>query len=225
MEIIKIAQALLRRWWLIVIPLAVVVAITLPEILSPTAASGGFGTVIRYSAAQQPEAMPPRDGDYQDIWLASELTVNAFTAWVQTSSFRNEVAQIAAANGTTINLDVLGIQADNARSVGQLFLSYPVEADLAIITEAAMDVLQTRNRDYFPQVGEAPATVTFLDSPVINASAPPLTNRFAPFIKIALGAVAGLALATFAHYLDPMIRQREDLEALGLPVIGQIPRA
>lgn len=224
MEILKITRVLLRRWWLIVIPLAVVSVITLPEVLSSEAASGGFGTVIRYSAAQQPEAMPPRDGDYQDIWLASELTVNALAAWTQTTSFREEIDLVATAQGASINPDALGIHADNARSVGQLFLSYPVEADLAIITEAAIEVLQTRNRDYFPQVGTAPAEVTFLDTPVISASAPPLTNRFAPFIKLALGAIAGLGLAAFAHYLDPMIRQREDLEALGLSVIGQLPR-
>lgn len=225
MELLKIAQVLLRRWWLIVIPLVIVIAITLPEILSPAASSGGFNTVIRYSAAQRPEAMPPRDGDYQDIWLASELTVNAFAAWTQTASFRDETVRLAVANGAEVNPDVFGIAADNARSVGQLFLSYPVEADLAILTKAAMEVLQTRNREYFPQVGEEPAEVTFLDTPVITPSTPPLTNRFGPFIKIALGGIAGLALATLAHYLDPMIRQREDLEALGLPVIGQLPRA
>jgi hypothetical protein len=59
---------------------------------------------------------------------------------------------------------------------------------------------------------------------LIVPAPPPLTNRFAPLIRIALGLIIGLGLAFLAHYLDPSLRVREDLEALGLPVIGVLPR-
>ncbi len=222
MELRMIARVLLRYWWLIAIPTAITATAALPALLNPGAVGGGFSTVIRYSAAQRPDAQPPRDGDYQDIWLASEYTVNALTAWVQTESFRREIAQVL--NDTPADLSQLGIAADNQRSVGQLFLSHPDAAQLEIIAQAAVDVLRTRNGDYFPQVGTAPADVTLLDEPAITAAPPPLTNRFAPFIRIGLALLAGLGLALLAHYLDPTLRQRDELEQLGLPVVGILPR-
>ena len=219
-----VARVLLRRWWLILIPLVITIGVTLPDLLNRTGGAISYTTMLRYSAAQQVEALPPRDGDLQDIWLASEYTVNAMTAWVQTDSFKQEVAIKAAEQGVALNQPLLGVAADNQRSVGQLFLSYPNETDLAVIVQAAIDVLTTRNQFYFPQMGSAAARVTILDTPVISAAPPSLTNRYEPFIRIGLGLLAGVGLALLAHYLDPTLRRREDVEALGLPVIATLPR-
>ena len=38
------------------------------------------------------------------------------------------------------------------------------------------------------------------------------------------GLVAGLGLALLAHYLDPTVRDRAELERLRLPVIAEIPK-
>ena len=223
MELKLIGRILLRYWWLILIPTVVAGIVVAPSLLNRTAASfSNFTTLIIYSAAQEPEAQPPRDGDYQDIWLASELAVNALTAWVQTSSFRQEIE--AAIDDPSIDLSLLGVAADNQRSVGQLFLSYPDAESLAAIAIAAVDVLKTRNRDYFPQVGAAPASVTVLSEPVIVPAPPPLADRFGPVIRVGLGFLAGLALAFLAHTIDPMLRRREEVESLGLKVIGTLPR-
>lgn len=222
MELRLIGRILLRYWWLILIPTAIAAIVVLPGMLNRSPAAGGFSTLIIYSAAQQPEAQPPRDGDYQDIWLASELAVNALTAWVQTGSFRQEIA--ALVDEASIDMSPLAINADNQRSVGQLFMSHPDADALAVIAGAAIDVLQTRNRDYFPQVGDAPAAVTVLSEPVIAPAPPPLADRFGPVIRIGLGLLAGLGLAFLAHYLDPTLRRREEIEALGLRVVGTLPR-
>lgn len=224
MELVNIARILLRRWWLVLIPVIITAVWAAPSILNRSAVSGGFTTVINYSAAQQPEAMPPRDGDFQDIWLASELTVNALTAWVQTGSFRQEIALKTAEQNLEIDPAAIGISADNERSIGRLFLSWPDADQLAIITQAALDVLAERNLAYFPQMGSAPAAVTILDEPHIVPESPPLANRFAPFIRIGLGLLAGIGLAFLAHYLDPTLRRREDVEQLGVPVIASLPK-
>ena len=86
-----------------------------------------------------------------------------------------------------------------------------------------IDVLQTQNQDYFPQLGEAPAFVTLLDDPHISAIPPSLPNRFAPFIKLALGIIAGLGLTFLVEYLDPRLHTRDELESLGMVVIVTIP--
>jgi capsular polysaccharide biosynthesis protein len=43
-------------------------------------------------------------------------------------------------------------------------------------------------------------------------------------VRTMLGLVVGLALVFLLHYLDDTVRTREDLEALGLPVLAEIPR-
>ena len=225
MELMLFLRIFVRSWWLVLIPVVITAAVSLPAMLRrDPAVSGGYTTSIRYSAAQQLDAIPNRDGDYQDVWLASELTVNAFTDWVRTNSFQRATAEEAAERGLTIDPAAIAVAADNQRSVGLLVLSWPNAEELAIIADAAIEALRTRNEMAFPQLGGAPAQVTILDEPVIVASPPPLADRFGPLVRIGLGLVAGMALALLAHYLDPVARRREDVEAAGVRVISAIPR-
>ncbi len=224
MELVQIFRVLMRRWWLIPIPVLVAAVIILPDFFSDSPESGGFNTMLRYTASQVLEAIPEREGDFQDVWLASELTVNAFTDWVRTGRFKDEVARLASENGVTVNTAAFGVAADNARSVGQIFLSYPIEADFESIVAASIDVLQTRNQEYFPQLGDEPANVVILDEPIITIAPPPLADRFGAIIRLGVALLAGIGLAFLAEYLDPTLRTRADLDALGIPVITSIPR-
>ncbi|MBI5671229.1 MAG: hypothetical protein HZC41_24800 [Chloroflexi bacterium] len=225
MELLLMMRVLLRRWWLVLLPVVVAAVFVVPDWLSSRGAAGsGYSATFRYSAAQVLEAIPNRDGDYQDVWLASELTVNALTDWVRTSSFVYEIQRLTAERGLDINPAALGVAADNKRSVGQMTLSYPDAAGLEAIVSAAQDVLKTRAQAYFPQLGQQPAQVTILDNPQPVPAPPPVANRLAPFIRLGLGLLAGVALAFLAEYLDPTLRRRDQVEALGLPVIASLPR-
>jgi hypothetical protein len=225
MELILVLRILLRRWYLVLIPALVAAVIVLPELLNgDEAVSGGFTVTLRYSAAQELDAIPNRDGDFQDVWLASEFTVNAFTDWVRTGSFIAEIEGAAAAQGVTVNPGLLGVAADSSHSIGVLILSYPDAAILEASAQAAITVLQDRAQAYFPQLGAQPAQVTVLDTPQIVAAPPPIANRLAPFIRIGIGSFFGLVLAFLVEYLDPTLRRREQVEQLGLPVIAAIPK-
>jgi len=224
MELRQIIRVLIRRWWLALIPVVIVAFVSVPDLLREAPDSAGFSTTVRYTAAQVLEAIPERDGDYQDVWLASELTVNAFTEWVRTNRFKDEVTLIAEGRGVDINGAALGIAADNARSIGQIFLSYPDADALAIIAESVMEVLQTRNQSYFPQLGGVSADVEILDDPFIAPAPPPLIDRFGAIFQLGVALFAGLGLAFLADYLDPTLRSKSELEALGIPVITSIPR-
>ena len=224
MELMRFFRILLRYWWLILIPVVITAAVSIPALLSGPAVTGGFTIMIRYTAAQQLDAIPNRDGDFQDVWLASELTVNAFTDWIQSSSFKTQVVAEATTRGVEANPAALGLAADNERSIGQLFMSYPDAEALGVLAVAATDILRAESGATFPQLGGAPAQVTVLDDPVVVAAPPPLADRFGPLVRIALGLVAGVALALLAHYQDPLLRRRDDLEAIGVTVVGSIPR-
>jgi capsular polysaccharide biosynthesis protein len=108
--------------------------------------------------------------------------------------------------------------------VGQLFVSWHDADELAVIVDAAIEVLTTRSQDYFPQLNGLPAQVRILDDPRITPVPPPLVDRFAPYIRLGLALLVGIGLAFLADYLDPTLRNREEVEALGLLVIASIPR-
>lgn len=214
-------RILLRRWWLVLIPVAITAALALPDILNRRVVSGGFSAGVQYTAFQSMEAIPRADGDYQDLWLSSELTVNAFADWVRSGSFKQEIA--ASLNGD-FDTAPLTIAADNERSLGTISFYYPSELGLNVIVAAAIEVLQTRSDAYFAQLGGEPAAVTILDQSPAVAAPPPLVDRYGPLLRVGLGLLAGIGLALLAHYVDPVVRRREDVEALGLPVIATIPK-
>jgi hypothetical protein len=224
MELMLVWRVLVRRWWIVVIPVVVAAIFVIPQwLMDRSATSGGFSVTLRYTAAQSASNVSPRDGDYQDVWLASELAVNALTDWVRSGTFKDEI-QTALGTSDAVDIGGLGIAADNKRSVGQLIMSYPDESGLRTITQVAMDVLKTRAQAYFPQFGNHPAEVTFLDLPQFVAAPPQLTNRFAPLIRLGMGLLGGVLLAFLWEYLDPFVYRREQLEAMGLPVVATIPR-
>lgn len=222
MELTMLARVLFRRWWLVAAPVALSGVLVIAGLIEePAASSAGFSAQIRYSAAQE-LILPQRDGDYQDVWLASELTVNAFTDWVRSGSFRDEIVEWLA--DPSIDMTRLGIAADNARSIGVIYLGHSTAESLQKIAEAAMAVLGSRNQTYFPQLGGQPAQVTILDQPIVTPAPPPLTNRMAPILRLGAGLFVGLVLAYFAEYLDLRIHHKDDLQKLGLHVLGAIPR-
>jgi capsular polysaccharide biosynthesis protein len=222
MELVLVMRVLMRRWWLILLPVIIASAFALPKFLSnEQAGAGGYQTNFRFTAAQQTSNISPRDGDYQDLWLASELLVNAFIDWVQSGKFREE---LAIQTGNPEMLNGLNIVADNSRSIGIVYMSHPDRTSLDLLANAAVTVLQTRNQAYFPHLGVSPAQVTLLDNLVITDAPAPLTNRFAPILQIGAAFFAGLVLATLAEYFDNRLRYKDEVEKQGLKVLGSVPK-
>lgn len=225
MELLILWRIVRRWWWIGIIPVIITAALAVPALLNRTpAASGGFGKTIQYSAAQSLEAIPRTEGDYQDIWLSSELTVNAFTEWIRGTSFKEEVIAAAARQGVTIDPNTFPMFADNARSVGRIDIGYPTAEGLDAISAAIKEVLTTRSQVYFPQLGGEPAAVTIISETPSTPAPPPIANRFEPLLRIALGVLAGIVLMALVHYFDPYLRSRSEVTSSGLRVLGTIPR-
>jgi hypothetical protein len=218
MELMAVLGVLRRRWWLVLLPVVIAGVLAGRSLLSARGEGGQYSTSFRYTAMQVMN-LPQRDGDYQDVWLASEFVVNAFTEWVRSSTFRAELQNLLP----DVDLGPLGVSADKARSVGVVFLSYPDEKTLQQIADAAVTVLETRSDAYFPQLGEDAAQFALLDMPVIAAAPPALPNRFGPLLQIGVALIGGLALAFLVEYLDVRIRSRSELESQGWTVLGRIP--
>ncbi len=227
MELQALWKIVLRRWWLIALPgLAALVYALYGYLKAPS--SGGFATSIRFTAAAPPdgETISYEDREYYP-WLSSEYVVNALTDWSKTSSFAGEVSQALSAEGIDIPAAALQgrINADNERSVMIVYLSWGNPDELASIAQAVIAVLQDRSRDYFPQLSTGGVTVVALDTPSIGPVPLPLSDRLDPVIRFGLGLAAGVALAFLVEYLDPTLRERAQVEALGLTVLAEVPRS
>lgn len=226
MELRQVWKVVRRRWWLIALPALAALALAIYRYTAdPPHAS--YGTSIRFTAA------PPPDGkgvSYEDReyypWLASEYVVNALTDWVRTSSFAAEVSAQLELQGVEIPARAIqgAINADNERSVMVLYLSGSDPEQIARIAAAATTVLQERSAMYFPQLGEDSLRVVALDVPAVGPVPPPLSVRLEPLVRFGLGLAAGVAIAFLVEYLDPTLRERREVEALGLEVLAEVPR-
>ena len=222
MEYKEVIRIMLRRWWMIVLPVALAAVVAIPDLVGDRAGeSGGFTAQIRYSAAQQQDEASSDNG-YTDVWLASEYTVHALTDWVRSASFRSEI--LSALGEAPVSLDSLHIAADNVRSVGVIYLSHHNHDALSAIANAAALVLSSRNHSYFPQFGGEAAQVTLLESPAIAAAPPTLPSRFAPFVRLGVALLIGLAIALVTEFIDPTIYHQDDVRRLGMPLLGSIPK-
>jgi hypothetical protein len=188
--------------------------------------ASGYTTVVRFSAAQALDAIPNRDGDFQDVWLSSELTVKALITWARTSSFAREVAfRAQAQHNLTIDPQLLGIAADHERKRGAIaHLVGTIQDELVKIAESALLVLQNQSQDYFPQFGNQPARVTVLDDIRITPVFPPITDRFGSVLQVGFALFSGFILAFTLEVTDRTVRRPDQITQLGLDILAYIPR-
>jgi hypothetical protein len=227
MELKQLWKITRRWWWLILLPAVVVGAYSLLA-YSPPAAS--YGMTLRFTAGQPEtpaiENAPGFDPNYYR-WLASEYIVGGLKDWVRTGAFAQAVSADLAGQGEALPPEAVAgaiVASDNARSILLVYLAGGDPAQLQTLALAVTRVLQTQNAAVFPQLGGQAAVVTPLDVPSVAAAPPSLRSRLDLPLRLALALAAGLALALAAHYQDPYVRERAELERLGLTVVAEIPR-
>ncbi len=224
MELRAYGQLFKRRWPFVVIPALVVLAVGLATYTPP----GLFYTVgVRFLVGQAPSAAADlEDEERLANWQTSEYIVNGVADWVNGTYFSQRVSDRLKEQGLDVpHLAIFGgLRADNTRSMLQLSLNYPDRATLEAMVRAATAVLLAQNAEGIPQLGGISAEIIPLDEPIINAIPAPITNRLDLPIRLAVALAAGFGLALLVDYLDHTVRDRRELEALHLPVLGEIPK-
>lgn len=216
---LRLYLSILRRWWwLVLIPALVVGAIGLATYRRPPTT---YGATVRFNASLPPALGSSGFDPTYYSWLTSEYIVGGLSDWIKTSAFAQAVSDELAAQGKTLGA---AFASDYVRSQLVLFVNGGDPDSVKAAAEAAILVLQNRNADAFPQLGGANATVTVLDVPTVNVSSPGLRSLIDLPIRLGLGLAVGVALAFLAHYLDPFLRSKHEIEALGLKVLGEIPK-
>lgn len=224
MELRRYWQVLKRRWLLVLIPAIVVLVIGLVTYQPPATA---YTTGVRFIVGQKPAAGTDlKDEERYYNWLTSEYIVNGLTDWVRGGEFATAVSEYLAAEGHNIPAPAIqaGLAADNARSMLTLSLSGGSTQQLATTMDGVIAVLMTQNAQALPQLGGENAELTQLDQPLVTQLSAGIRDQIDLPLRILLALLAGAGLALLFEYLDPTIRTREELQDLGLAILGEIPK-
>ena len=212
-----------RRWLLVLIP-PIVVALFSAVTYQPPPAPG-FNVGVNFIVGQDPTpGSELADEDRYYNWLGSEYIVNGLTDWAVSGNFKTAVSNQLAQEGIEVSPGSFSVVADNVRSKLQVSIQHGEAATLAQIMNAAITVLSEQNAAALPQLGGETAVLVLLDEPVVTPLPRSLSSLLAIPLQIAIGVAAGLGLALLVEYLDPTIRGREEAEAMGFAILGEIPK-
>lgn len=227
MELRQYWHIVWKRVWIIVVLLVVVLIGSLA--LRPKPAPL-YQATMRFLVGVAPEA---RTGDYYTYdryytWLSSEYLADDLSEVVKYSAFADDVSANLAQRGEPITVSPGAIQgstvAEKQHRILTLRITWGNADELAAIANAAAEVLPQNGPDYFAPIGAGQARFTLIDRPVVVPMGKSLRERLDLPIRLFLALLAGVALAFLLDYLDDTVRDVAELEAMGITVLGEIPR-
>lgn len=197
------------------------------SLLSYRPAPPAYNAGVRFIVGQPPGAAAAEADEQRYYnWLTSEYIVNGLTDWVRGGNFAAAVSARLAAQGIDVAPGVIqgGLAADNARSMLTISLTGGDPEGVRQALDGVIAVLTEENAVALPQLGGQTAALTQLDEPVVNPISAGLRSQLDLPLRVALALATGAGLALLAHYLDPAVRDRAEVERAGLPILAEIPK-
>ena len=223
MELKAYWKILIRRWWLVVVPVLVVALYTAVTYARPVPT---YQVVMRFAAGTKPVGLS-EDYDRYYAWATSEYIANGLADAAMGELFARGVASRLEEEGHEIQpADIQPrIVTDSDQSILVVYLLWPDSEQIVGVAEAIASELSENGASYFPQLEGVEPAARLLDTPSPVPIAPGLRSQLmGPAVKIGLALVVGLALALLWHYLDPTVHEAQELESMGLAVLTEIPR-
>jgi capsular polysaccharide biosynthesis protein len=226
MELRDYWRILWRRWWIIA---SLVVIVLVASIVWRSQPTPMYHATMRFTIGVAPDSDGERltmDPLYS-AYLASEYIADDFAEILRSESFAADVSARLAAQGIVVPAGAIQgfTVAEKQHRILTMQITWPDEGQLQAIAQAARETLQIDNAKYFKQLGSEGAEVYVIDSPRIVSLGVSLKDRLDIPIRVVLALLAGVGLAFLLHYVDDTIQDSEELEALGLNIVGQIPTA
>jgi capsular polysaccharide biosynthesis protein len=221
MELVRYWNVVRRRWWLVAGLLAIVGLVSLAT--HDWVPEPSYSCTFRFNVGLAP--VPPDDAEYKydplEVWTASEYLMDDLASAVRGRAYAE---QVAARMGTA-GVSLAGrFGAATEHRVLTVSVGGKDAALLADIANAAVALLQEDAAQFVGAVGNSRPVLRLIDPPAIVPMAPSLRQQLDLPIRLGLAVVTGVAGAFLLDYLDMSIRGREEVEALGIQVLAQIPR-
>ena len=217
-----------RRWWIPVALTLLVAGISAAQLRPwqspPPSYSASLRLLVSVLPANQTDASLYDPRYY--AWLTSEYLVDDFTEVVGSELFAQGVNQRLIAQGVVIPTGLIRGSAATGKQhrLIRLTFTWHDPAQLTAIADAAVAELTERTPVYFQQLGTPDVAVTLLDSPSVSPVGQDIRQRLEWPLRVILALIAGVGLLFLLDYLDTSLRRSDELEAMGLAVLGTIPR-
>jgi len=155
-----------------------------------------------------------------DAWLASEYLADDLSEVVKGGDF---AARITERVGFSVPAGT--IFATREHRIMTVNITWAEPAQLVTIAEEVAAQIEDAGQQYFPQLDDVQAQAVLIDGPGIGQVGRSLRDKLDLPLRLFIALVAGVALAFLWDYLDDTVRERGELESLGVEVLGEIPRS
>ena len=229
MELREYWRIIRRKWWIPVALIALVALFSAVQLrpwqqVDPTY-SASMRMLVGVLPATDDETVAAYDPRYY-AWLTSEYLVDDFTEVVRSELFAANVSQRLADQAIQVPAGVIQGSAATGKQhrIITLHFNWGDAEELEAIARAAATELIENTDEYFQQLGTPGAGITMLDGPSVGPVGPDLRSRVELPIRLAIALLIGIGFVLLLDYMDPSVRDLRDLEELGIPILGTIPR-
>jgi Mrp family chromosome partitioning ATPase len=182
------------------------------------------------AASVSPEAgavtVTATDLDKNSATLLAQAYATATIEFIKTATVGSQEGALAAAKKElkTVEGNIEDLRDDLARDPSNAVVEARLQTEMARFGMAYQRVQELLSAE------KTPATLQVLGAPEVapieaSGISPPDDRRARALLAGALGLVLGFGVAIVVDRLDPRLRERAEVEeALGLPVLGEIPR-
>jgi len=158
-------------------------------------------------------------GAYQ----ASEYVRDDFVEVLHSEMFASDVNTTLNDANLKISKNNISGAVEKQHRILSMTVNWGDEAQIRRIADAAATTLTKQNAKYFAQLGSEGANVTIIDGPDVAAVTPGLRERLDLPIRALLAFLIGVVIIFVLDYLDDSVRSGNDLEKMGVRVVGEIP--
>ena len=227
MELKQYWRILWKRIW---IPILLLVVVAVASLLTMQTPPTRYSTTMRFTVRVKPQNVTSEynyDGYYE--WLTSEYMADDLSAVVGSQAFTEDVNRRLVERGSSVQIppgSVGGVTfGDKQHRVLRLNLSWHDVAELDEIAQATLVAMEQDSTKYLNPLSGPEAVVQAIDQPAAPiASSQSLTEQLQLPVRLLLALGAGIALTFLLDYLDDSVRDKVELEALGISVLSEIPK-
>lgn len=227
MELQAYWKIIVRRWWLPVGLAVAVAALTLVMQQPWRPRPPTYSATMRFNVGIQPERVPGvYNYDRYYTMLTSEYLVDDLGEIVRSRVFTEAVSRHLQSQGIDLASGAIGAstQPGKLHRILTVTVIWPDQAQLQAIADAVVATLTQESAQFFGQFSAEEADIRLIDPPAIGAVGRPAREQLDFPLRVLLALAAGLGLAFLLNYLDTSVRDRDELEQMGLTVLGEVPR-
>jgi capsular polysaccharide biosynthesis protein len=218
MELRQYWRIIWKRWWLIAALLIIVLAVSLVTYQEPEPV---YVATMRFAIGiegDEPVSAVSGEGR-SDAWLASEYLADDLGEVLKGGDF-------AAKIGRDVGFDVAAgtIFASREHRIMTVTITWKDDEQVQAIAEAVGAAIEDGGAAYFPQLTGVEARAVLIDGPGIGQAGQSLKSKLDLPLRLLVALVAGIALAFLWDYVDDTIRDRGEVEVLGVTVLAEIPK-